>query len=106
LGISGEDRDAAGGAGRPGLADQEVKPVQQVVGLVEHGVAAAADPAARHVLELAAELLDEPDLGDGQRHAWAQAAIDEPGGPVRMVVRDELWPRRCAGSAGLVPNRR
>jgi len=23
--------------------------------------------------------------------SWAQAAIDEPGGPVRMVVRDELW---------------
>ena len=23
--------------------------------------------------------------------SWAQAAVDEPGGPVRMVVRDELW---------------
>ena len=23
--------------------------------------------------------------------SWGQAAIDEPGGPVRMVVRDELW---------------
>jgi hypothetical protein len=23
--------------------------------------------------------------------SWAQAAIDEPGGPVRMIVRDELW---------------
>jgi type IV secretory pathway VirB4 component len=22
---------------------------------------------------------------------WAQAAIDQPGGPVRMVIRDELW---------------
>ncbi|WP_424534426.1 VirB4 family type IV secretion system protein [Sphaerisporangium viridialbum] len=23
--------------------------------------------------------------------SWGQAAIDEPGGPVRLVVRDELW---------------
>lgn len=23
--------------------------------------------------------------------SWGQAAVDEPGGPVRMVVRDELW---------------
>ncbi|MFK3983052.1 VirB4 family type IV secretion system protein [Micromonospora sp. NPDC050397] len=23
--------------------------------------------------------------------SWGQAAIDEPGGPVRMVIRDELW---------------
>ena len=23
--------------------------------------------------------------------SWAQAAIDEPGGPVRMIIRDELW---------------
>jgi type IV secretory pathway VirB4 component len=23
--------------------------------------------------------------------SWAQAAVDEPGGPVRMIVRDELW---------------
>ena len=22
---------------------------------------------------------------------WGQAAIDEPGGPVRLIVRDELW---------------
>jgi hypothetical protein len=23
--------------------------------------------------------------------SWGQAAVDEPGGPVRMIVRDELW---------------
>jgi hypothetical protein len=57
--------DHAGCLAVPG---EEVKLVQQVVGLVEHRVTAAEHVLAGEVLDLVAKVLDLPDLGHGEQN--------------------------------------
>jgi hypothetical protein len=66
--LSAEDCDPAEAAGCLGVPGEEVELVQEVVGLVEHGVTAAEHVVTGEVPDLVAKPLDLLDLRHGERH--------------------------------------